>query len=413
MGHDVVDVVVVGAGIAGAALAGQLAEGGLDVVVLEQQAHYRDRVRGETIMPWGVREVCRLGIEKDLLAAGGEYATRSVPYDETLRPEEAEARPLPYAAVAPDVAGALNVGHPEATGALAARATRLGADVRTGVSHVAVEAGSTSTVTWQEAGDTRTARCRLVVGADGRHSSVRRQLGIELAEREATTFAAGLLVRGAPGAVSGTNVFGTHGDAVFYAFPRRDGLTRLYLLVAIAEQASFSGASKVATFLERYPSPSFPASAILAGGTVAGPCGGAPMTDAWTIGPPLAEGAVLVGDAAGWNDPIVGQGLSIALRDARSVAEILLDGPDWSPQRFAPYVEERAERMRRLAVAAAVNTAMRATFGPEAAARRRRWQAAFATDDVVKLQTLCLLAGPEKAPASSFTDDALAATLAL
>ncbi|MDP8932110.1 MAG: FAD-dependent oxidoreductase, partial [Actinomycetota bacterium] len=40
------DVVVVGGGIAGSALATALAMGGLEVVVLERQSAYRDKVRG-------------------------------------------------------------------------------------------------------------------------------------------------------------------------------------------------------------------------------------------------------------------------------------------------------------------------------------------------------------------------------
>ena len=43
-----VDVVVVGGGIAGSALATVLARRGLDVVVLERQTAYRDKVRGTT-----------------------------------------------------------------------------------------------------------------------------------------------------------------------------------------------------------------------------------------------------------------------------------------------------------------------------------------------------------------------------
>lgn len=40
-------------------------------------------------------------------------------------------------------------------------------------------------------------------------------------------------------------------------------------------------------------------------------------------------GVVLIGDAAGYNDPVLGQGLSIAVRDVRFVAEALLAEPDW------------------------------------------------------------------------------------
>ncbi len=46
------DVVVIGGGIAGNALATVLARAGTAVVVLEQSTAYRDRVRGEYIQPW-------------------------------------------------------------------------------------------------------------------------------------------------------------------------------------------------------------------------------------------------------------------------------------------------------------------------------------------------------------------------
>jgi hypothetical protein len=42
---------------------------------------------------------------------------------------------------------------------------------------------------------------------------------------------------------------------------------------------------------------------------------------------------VLIGDAAGHNDPIIGQGTSITLRDVRIVQEIILS-EDWRPSSF-------------------------------------------------------------------------------
>ena len=57
----------------------------------------------------------------------------------------------------------------------------------------------------------------------------------------------------------------------------------------------------------------------------AGPCATFPGDDTWTA-QPFAEGVVLIGDAAGYNDPIAAQGLSIALRDARSVRDLILAG---------------------------------------------------------------------------------------
>ena len=71
------------------------------------------------------------------------------------------------------------------------------------------------------------------------------------------------------------------------------------------------------------------------------------MNDTWTDRP-ITDGLALIGDAAGYSDPHIGQGLSVALRDVRVLSELLLAGEDWSPAALRPYAEERAERMRRL-----------------------------------------------------------------
>jgi DNA-binding CsgD family transcriptional regulator len=57
------DVVVVGAGIAGASIAAVLARGGLEVLLLERQRTYRDRDRGEYMAERGVPEARALGLE--------------------------------------------------------------------------------------------------------------------------------------------------------------------------------------------------------------------------------------------------------------------------------------------------------------------------------------------------------------
>ncbi len=410
--EDGYDLVVVGAGIAGSALAARMARAGRSVLVLEQQETYKDKIRGETIAPWGAREVRLLGVEDVLLAAGGEYTDTMVLYDENRVPEEAEAAALPYNFLVPDVPGELNVGHPEASEALSRHAASCGATLRRGVSAVAVTAGSAPKVAWTDADGDHRASCRLIVGADGRGSAVRRQVGIELQERPAVTFGAGVLVKGDCG-FTRRNTLGTSGQEMFFAFPRRNDLTRLYLFVDIARQAELSGPGRLEAFLSLYPNDCFPASRALAAAEVVGPCGGLPMTDSWTTGGPVAEGVVLIGDAAGWNDPIIGQGLAIAFRDARTVADVLEGPGDWSPAAFKGYVEERAERMRRLAVGARVHTAMRATFTEESRERRARWSDALLAEPLMLGQAVCGIAGPEAFGPECFTDEAVERTLSL
>jgi 2-polyprenyl-6-methoxyphenol hydroxylase-like FAD-dependent oxidoreductase len=414
MAGDQVDVVVVGAGIAGSALASVLGRAGRSVLVLEQQTTYRDKVRGETITPWGCAELERMGLTQTLLDAGGELATQFVPYDELSSPADAEAGAIPISLLSPGAAGQLNVGHPEASEALSTRAAADGATVLRGVRDVKVAFGDRPSVAYVDAdGVGHEVSARLLVGADGRTSTVRRQAGLELEERPAVTFGAGLLVRADAG-FRERNTIGTEGDVHYLAFPRKDDLTRLYLMVDIGRQPEFTGPQRLEHFLAAFAGlTSFPAAAALGAGEPAGPAGGAPMTDSWTTAPPVVPGAVLVGDAAGWNDPIIGQGLSIALRDARTVSDVLLAGDDWSPGAFADYAAERAERMRRLAISARITTEIRCTFTDEGRARRGRWFAAFLADPLMLNQIVAILAGPETAPAEAFTEEAVAATLAV
>jgi 2-polyprenyl-6-methoxyphenol hydroxylase-like FAD-dependent oxidoreductase len=102
---DSADIVVVGGGIAGSALALVLAKEGVDVMVLERQLHYQDRVRGEIMVPWGVAEAQQLGILDALHAAGGVYAQRSISYDEVMPPAIAEAHATDLTRILPGVAG--------------------------------------------------------------------------------------------------------------------------------------------------------------------------------------------------------------------------------------------------------------------------------------------------------------------
>ncbi len=98
------------------------------------------------------------------------------------------------------------------------------------------------------------------------------------------------------------------------------------------------------------------------------PCATFPGDDTWTA-QPFAEGVVLIGDAAGYNDPIAAQGLSIALRDARSVRDLILAGAR-QPSDFAAHGAERSERMQRLRLVADVLSVAKAEDAHNRSARR-------------------------------------------
>lgn len=408
------DVVVVGGGIAGGALAVQLARGGLGVVVLEQSVVFTDRVRGETMPPWGYLELVRTDLLDVVMRAEGTVAGRSVPYTDVLPPDVAEAVALDLGGLLPGVPGMLNLSHPAACQALLDAAEALGVRVARGVRHVQVTAGPAPAVTFTDgAGEQQALRSRLVVGADGRGSRVARQVGVEYAGSGARTFGAGVLVEDLAGWPAGTNTLGSWGDVHFLLFPRQDGRARLYLLWDRSEPGRFAGADGGERMLATMAQvQALPHPEVFAGARALPGCASYPMGDTW-CDRPYVEGVVLVGDAAGHNDPVIGQGLSIAVRDSRLVAEALLGEGRWRPETFADYATERAERMRRLCATAEAATRLRADFSDEGRRRRAAAFARFASDPQARLPIAASLLGPENLPAEAFTREAADRMLAL
>jgi flavin-dependent dehydrogenase len=130
------DVVIVGSGIAGSALAVVLAAAGIRVLVLERQPEYRDHVRGEILWPWGVASA--LGVERVLLDAGAQVVPRLDIYDEA----SSDPLRLEVDQAVSGIDGSLNITHPRACSALADAAVYVGADVHKGVRDVRLETGA-------------------------------------------------------------------------------------------------------------------------------------------------------------------------------------------------------------------------------------------------------------------------------
>ena len=60
------DLIIVGGGLAGSSLGAALAREGRHVLIVEREPGFRDRVRGEGMLPWGADEAQKLGIYKIL-----------------------------------------------------------------------------------------------------------------------------------------------------------------------------------------------------------------------------------------------------------------------------------------------------------------------------------------------------------
>ena len=408
------DVAIVGGGIAGAALATVLARNGIQVVVLERDLAPVDRVRGEYMVPWGVVELHRLGLLGALEQAGGLYARRGIPYGEDLPGEAAVPFARDLTKALPEAPGAFCMSHPAMCATLAAEAEKAGATFLRGVDGIELSPGEPPTLAFRYAGEHSELRPRLVIGADGRNSQVRRLAGIPLLADPPHHLIGGMLVSGVPEWPDDTQVIGNEGRAHYLIFPQRSAegepRLRLYLCYDFADKAAFQGPARRENVLATFGAlKSVPHAEAIGRSQPLGPFNSFSNEDHWTEDP-TAPGIVLIGDAAGHNDPIGGQGLSIALRDVRLVSEVILaGGRDQSA--FRDYAPERLERMRRLRIAMRLLSTLRVEFG-DAARSRRKVVAHRMIFEKMLSPAMAALLGPEALPAEAFEPATIEALLA-
>ena len=240
-------------------------------------------------------------------------------------------------------------------------------------------------------------------------SAIRKGLSIELSSTRAQVIMAGMLVDDTRDWPSQQQTIGVEGDFNFLIFPQADGRVRLYGAWDATDPHRFSGPGRERRFLESFRVSALAAPGAIADGTPAGPLAGYPMTDTWTD-QVAVDGVVLVGDAAGWSDPIIGQGMSVCFRDARMVTDLMIAGPSWTADAFEPYRRERQERMRRLRFASS-GSYLYNGFGPDAITKRRRLREMF-TENPLASPVATAFLGAWILPEESYSDTAWNALVA-
>ena len=148
----------------------------------------------------------------------------------------------------------------------------------------------------------------------------------------------------------------------------------------------------------------WPGSAAFASAEVIGPAKAYRSIDTWCA-QPYAAGVVLVGDAAGHNDPIIGQGLSITMAVISGVTGALLGTEDWTDESlFDAYAAERLERLRRLRAAAQVYAL---ASGGQSWARDPEARTVLRTDPVSGMVRAANVVGPWALPDDLFTPESI------
>jgi geranylgeranyl reductase family protein len=338
------DVIVVGAGPAGAATAILLAERGLDVVVLDRAELPRSRiVCGEFLSPEAARLLDRLGVLKAVDAAGATplAGMRITAPDGTV----ATGRYGALGAWRPYRQHAMGVSRTTLDGALTERLRGVPVDLReqTRVIDLLIEDGAVVGVRVEDAGR-RVAelRARVVVGADGRASVVAQRLGCRRPHR-LRRMALMTYVSGIDDCRELGEIFVDPPD---YAIlnPIAPDRVNLGLVVPLAHASPWS--ARLPDFLDARVRQIPHLARRLGGATRVAPIRAlGPL--AHRVSPPREGGVLLVGDAAGFYDPFTGEGVFTALRSAELAAETIgeaLRVDDTSPRGLAGY-----ERTRRAA----------------------------------------------------------------
>lgn len=303
------DLLVIGAGPGGSALAAAAARRGLEVILVEASRHPRPKACAEYASPRLVEELALLGL------APHAWTAAAVPLDGMRLFVDGTASDLRYA----DAAGArsawgldrlafdaLLAGHAAASGARLLEETRLVTLLREGGRVAGAELVGAQ-------GDLRVA-ARWVVGADGARSRTARLLGVERPVRFPRRL--GLVAH-----YSGVDELRRHGEmhvgrGLYIGLaPTPNGELNVGMALPMAGgraedrfEAAIASLPRVARRLEH-------ARRLT------------PIRGAAPIGHRVSDvagpGWMLIGDAAGFVDPFTGEGIFRALRSARAAADTL------------------------------------------------------------------------------------------
>jgi menaquinone-9 beta-reductase len=365
------DVVIAGGGLAGATLGGVLARAGLGVLVVEKEAAFRDRVRGEVAWPWGYSEALRAGLGP-LFDEVGPIALPTIEvYQDRQRVDQ-----MDWAAASIDALPAVSFSHPHLQESALGWAQSQGATVARPAKVTLVQPdAATASVAVVQDGRVCEYNARLVVGADGKQSALRGWNGGEsLVDAEHHRFG-GLAVSGANWDTDALGWAPTPGAAVSW-FPRGDGSYRVYIRTN-AERVAETGVGRSVEAFVGFAGGFMP-EGMLADAVPAGPLGFFSNSCTWPSR--VADGpVVLVGDAAGALDPSQGLGTSLVFRDVRGLSELLLTDKGWG----AATTEFADRRQAYYAVLRAYDrwcAVLEAEEGDEADRRRERHAAGREAD---------------------------------
>ncbi|RDA95116.1 hypothetical protein CP533_2147 [Ophiocordyceps camponoti-saundersi (nom. inval.)] len=342
--HHEADVVVVGAGVFGCAIAFALANQGRSVLLLERRMAEPDRIVGELLQPGGMAALRRLGLghcvdEIDAITCQGYHVLyRGQPVDIPYPPIEDDGD------VACKWSGAAQEGkRPQGRSFHHGRfIMRLRASCLAHENITVVETEVTSLVSGEHSPQVLGVEARtttdkskgerrndyyfgsLTIVADGYDSKFRRQVVADSKPQVRSKFyALELIDCPLPRTQFGLVVIGEAYPMVIYQIGTRE--TRALIDVPVGLPAASPAAGGVRAYIRDVAIPAMPpamrpsAHEALADGKIP-----RSMPNSWLpASPQTTDGLVLAGDAFNMRHPLTGGGMTVALHDAILLADLL------------------------------------------------------------------------------------------
>jgi menaquinone-9 beta-reductase len=339
------DVIIAGAGPAGAAAACHLARSGASVILLDRATLPRDKVCGDFVGPSALVELDNLGVARMDGYARTNIARRAALF---IDGEELISRPFPaidgmpsHGRVIPRLAlDQFIVDAARSAGARLMDGYKLAA-FAAGRDTVAVEATSSNGHV--------TLRGRLLIGADGSSSTVARLMRGSAPPRRDRFLASRAYFANVEGPDEQLDLYfdGRCYPGFYWLFPTGNGEANVGLGMALETWPAHN--LTPAAMLRRLMrgDPALAArlrNARLCGKIVAWPL----MTYNHRL-PIVSDRVMLIGDAASLINPLNGEGIQYALLSARWAAETLapcLRGDDFSARALAPFTARVESELR-------------------------------------------------------------------
>jgi geranylgeranyl reductase family protein len=313
------DVIVVGAGRAGADAGHALARAGVEVLLLERSRFPRDKTCGDGVAPHAVDLLQAMGVTFDLFAG--------------------RARRTYGGLISGPGGGSFAAEPPRATGGArleswivprmvldahaAAAAVRAGAVLHEGVTVTGIvrERGAVAGVEVSDGGRVRRINARVVIGADGAHSGVAKSLGL----KENGPRHIGYALRGYYDGVAGLRddmelhyfeerLLPGYG----WVFPTGERTANVGVGIYFGELRKSKRTLRdiLDDFVQRTPG----VAERFRNATQVGRATGWPLPVASARRRTVFDGALLTGDAASLVDPLTGEGIYTALVSGQSAA---------------------------------------------------------------------------------------------